>query len=205
MLNQIKIEGKNEQELLEKYLKENNLNEADVIYSITGLPNKLFSSKKVVLNIINKSEVVEYIKKIIDELSKNMNLEIKYEVNYNSETINVLLISDNNSVLIGKDGRTLNSLQILVKQMLSTQLGQHVKLNLDVSNYKAKKVKNLEYEIKKLAKEVQQTKTDIVLDPMNSYERRIVHNIISEFTNLESVSEGEGKERKTIIKFKKKA
>jgi spoIIIJ-associated protein len=203
MINIYKIEGKNEQELLEKFLEENKLSENDVYYNFTEAPTKLFKSKKIILNLIKKSDILIYIKEYIDNLSKEMNIDIKYEVNYKDETINILLISENNPILIGKEGRTLNSIQILLKQALSIQTGIQIKLNLDVSNYKAKKMKNLEYEIKKIAKEIEKTKIDVVLDTMNSYERRFVHNIISEFPLLESKSSGEGKERKITISYKK--
>jgi spoIIIJ-associated protein len=203
MINIYKIEGKNEQELLEKYLEENQLNENDVYYSFTDAPTKLFKGKKIILNIIKKSDILVYIKEYINNLAKEMNIDIKHEVNYKEDMINILLISENNPILIGKEGRTLNSIQILLKQALSMQTGQQIKLNLDVSNYKAKKLKNLEYEIKRIAKEIEKTKIDVVLDTMNSYERRFVHNIISEFPLLESKSSGEGKDRKITISYKK--
>jgi spoIIIJ-associated protein len=203
MINIYKIEGKNEQELLEKYLEENQLNENDVYYSFTDAPTKLFKGKKIILNILKKSDILVYIKEYINNLAKEMNIDIKHEVNYKEDMINILLISENNPILIGKEGRTLNSIQILLKQALSMQTGQQIKLNLDVSNYKAKKLKNLEYEIKRIAKEIEKTKIDVVLDTMNSYERRFVHNIISEFPLLESKSSGEGKDRKITISYKK--
>lgn len=203
MINKYIIEGKNEQELLEKFLEENNVSETEIYYSFEKEEAKLFKSKKVILRVIKKEDIVKFSKEFINKLSENMNLDIKSEINYKEDALNVLLISDNNPILIGKEGRTLNSIQIILKQALSTQTGFQVKLNLDVSNYKAKKVKNLEYEIKKLAKDVERTKIDVTLDPMNSYERRVVHNIVSQFPSLESKSDGEGKERKVTITYKK--
>ena len=202
MLNIIKIEGKNEQEILETYLKDNCVSEKDIYYSISALPTKLFKSKKIMISILSKKDVIIYLKEFINELSKKMNIEIKYEINYKNDSINILLISDNNSILIGKDGRTLNSLQILFRQLVSSQSPFPIKINLDVSNYKANKLKNLEYEIKKIVKEVNYNKISVTLDPMNSYERRLVHNIVSDYPNLESKSDGEGKERKITISYK---
>ena len=76
-----------------------------------------------------------------------------------------------------------------------------IKINVDISNYKYEQAKKLEKNIKNIAKEVLKTKVDTSLDPMNSYNRRIVHTIVSEFSDLETESVGEGKERHVVIKY----
>ena len=76
-----------------------------------------------------------------------------------------------------------------------------IKINIDASNYKKKKEEYFEREIKKIAKEVLKTKIDTKLDPMNSYNRRIVHSIVSNFKNLKTESIGEEPNRYTIIKY----
>ena len=88
-------------------------------------------------------------------------------------------------------------------EYLYSNLNQfNLKLSLDIGNYRAKKIKNLEREIKNICKEVLNTKVEVKLDPMNSYERRIVHSIVSEFEDLQSISEGVEPHRYTIIKIK---
>ena len=76
-----------------------------------------------------------------------------------------------------------------------------IKINVDISNYKYEQTKKLEKNIKNIAKEVLKTKVDTSLDPMNSYNRRIVHTIVSEFSDLETESVGEGKERHVVIRY----
>ena len=73
---------------------------------------------------------------------------------------------------------------------------------MDASNYKRKKEQNFIKEIEKIIKEVLETKIDVKLDPMNSYNRRIVHNLVSDYENLETESVGEEPNRYTIIKYK---
>jgi spoIIIJ-associated protein len=163
---------------------------------------KLFKSKKVVLKSILKEDVIVYLKNQIKELSEKMNLDIKSEVNEKEDVVTVLLISDHNPILIGKEGRTLNSIQTILKQSVLAKTGFMIKINLDVSNYKAKKLKNLDYDIKRIVKEVLRTRVDAVLDPMNSYERRYVHNEVSKYPELQSTSSGEGKERRITISYK---
>ena len=73
--------------------------------------------------------------------------------------------------------------------------------SIDVANYKKNKLKKLEKEDKYIAKEVKKSKIDVSLDPMNSYERRMIHNLISNYEGLTTESIGEGKERHVVIKY----
>ena len=183
---------------------ENELNVSlDKIYYVTKeTESGLFKGKKVILEAITEDEIISSIKKFIKELSNNMNLNINSEIKIQDNNISIILVSDNNNILIGKDGKTLNSLQLILRQTYNELNKFNLKISLDIGNYRAKKVRNLEREIKKVCKEVQNTKVDVKLDPMNSYERRIVHSVVSEFENLESISEGIEPERYTIIKYK---
>ena len=78
-----------------------------------------------------------------------------------------------------------------------------IKVNLDIDGYKERRQKNIEREVHKIAKEVLSSGVDAKLDPMNSYERRLVHNIVSEYDNLITQSEGEAPNRYVVIKLKK--
>ena len=201
MLKLYSFEGKTQEEALEKALSNLNASTNEVIYNITETEGKLFKAKKSIVNVVLKNDVKNEIKDFINELKKKMNIDINMEVKEVDDVFNVLLISDNNSILIGKEGRTINALQLILRQTLN-KYGLSIKVNLDVSNYKAKKVKNIEYEIKKLARNVLDTKVEAKLDPMNSYERRVVHTVISEFEFLETESFGEEPERYVIIRYK---
>ena len=162
----------------------------------------LFKSKKYLCVAIKKEDIKNNIKSFCKELASKMNIDINVEIREEDNIFNVLLISDNNPILIGKDGRTINSLQLLIRQYLNKNGKFNIKVNLDVSNYKAKKVKNTEFEIKKIAKEVLKTKVEAKLDPMNSYQRRIVHSVVSNFEGLETESVGEEPNRYVIIRVK---
>ena len=201
MLKLYSFEGKTQEEALEKALSNLNASTNEVIYNITETEGKLFKAKKSIVNVVLKNDVKNEIKDFINELKKKMNIDINMEVKEVDDVFNVLLISDNNSILIGKEGRTINALQLILRQTLN-KYGLNIKVNLDVSNYKANKVKNIEYEIKKLARNVLDTKVEAKLDPMNSYERRVVHTVISEFEFLETESFGDEPERYVIIRYK---
>jgi spoIIIJ-associated protein len=131
-----------------------------------------------------------------------MNKKINIEIRYSEDCYSVMLICEDNSILIGKDGRTLNSIQLLLHQAINNKTGFNIRVNVDAANYKTNKEKRLEREIKLIAKEVCDTKIEVKLDPMNSYERRIVHNVIGNFNNLKSESFGEDPSRYIIISYK---
>ncbi len=166
---------------------------------------KLFKGKKFQIEAFKKQDVLNYVKDYIKSLGNFMNIEINMEVKYLNDSINVLLVSDNNNILIGKNGKTIDAIQTLLKQSLKVQLGMNVKIYVDASNYKEKKIKRKMYEIKQIAREVQNTKIDAKLDPMNSYERRMIHTLIDGFKNLKTESVGEEPNRYVVIKYDDKA
>lgn len=202
MLELKKYEGKTKEEALEKCLMDLNLKEEDLYIRYSETEAKLFKAKKYIVEVLPKSEVTEYIKSFINSIAQGMNIEIHSEIKETDGIYNVVLVSDNNPILIGKDGRTLNALQILIRNAVSNQIGFNVKIVLDVANYKAKKQKNLEYEIKRIAKDILKSKIEVKLDPMNSYDRRIVHSIITQYEQLETESFGEAPNRYVVIRYK---
>lgn len=197
-----KYEGKNKEEILKKILKELNCNQNDLFLKSEFIEGKLFKSSKYIVSVVTKKEIIEYISEYIQNLSRCMKINIESEILESEDIFKVTLVSDQNAILIGKEGRTLNSIQLLLKQSIKNKIGLSLKINVDVANYKVKKLKNIEYEVKKIINEVQSTKITAALDPMNSYERRFVHNLVSEYKNLTTESIGEGRDRRVTIKYK---
>lgn len=197
-----KYEGKNKEEILKKILKELNCNQNDLFLKSEFIEGKLFKSSKYIVSVVTKKEIIEYISEYIQNLSRCMKINIESEILESEDIFKATLVSDQNAILIGKEGRTLNSIQLLLKQSIKNKIGLSLKINVDVANYKVKKLKNIEYEVKKIIKEVQSTKITAALDPMNSYERRFVHNLVSEYKNLTTESIGEGRDRRVTIKYK---
>ena len=195
-------EGKNIEIAKDKCLMELNLRESDVYFKEEQTDSSLFKTKKAVVLAISKKEIISYIKEFVKNLSTNMGLKINCEIRFDSTNVNVLLISDNNNILIGKDGKTLNAIQLILRQAMKELNQFGLKLIVDVGNYKFRKSKRLESEIKNICEEVINSKVEVKLDPMNSYERRIVHNIVSEYEDLTSISEGVEPNRFTIIKYR---
>jgi spoIIIJ-associated protein len=201
MLQINKYEGKTEEDALNKAMVELNCESNNLIYTTETVEGKLFKSGKTIITVVQKSGIKEYINEFFKELGKSMNIDIETEVLYKNDSYNITLLTSNNSLLIGKEGKNLQAIQTLLRQSLKVKTNMPIKLNIDISNYKEKKLKQLEREVKKIAKEVQKTKVDVSLDPMNSYERRYIHNVINEWNNISTESEGEGKDRHIVIRY----
>ena len=199
--NIIKCEDKNENVALKKCLEDLNLEKNEVFFKSEFVEGSLFKGSKYIVSVLPKSEVISYINDYIMNLGNFMNIKIETEIKELDNSFNVILISDNNAILIGKEGKTLNAIQTLIRQALKVQINLNLKINIDVANYKVKKLKNIESQVKKIAEDVINTKITAALDPMNSYERRFVHNLINSYSNLETESIGEGKDRRITIKY----
>lgn len=201
MLNTHNFEDKTYELALQKCLDELKMTEEQLFIQTEETEAKLFKAKKVTIKVITVEEIKDYIKNFFESIAQYMKIEIHPEIREVDHIFRVNLVSDHNSILIGKDGRTINSLQIVLRQGLQSATNHVIKVNLDAGNYKEKKEKNFAYEIKKIMKEVSKTKVDVKLDPMNSYQRRIVHNLANEFDHIKTISSGEGMDRFITIKY----
>ena len=176
------------------------------------------SEEKIFLNILEENEdgfKVEALvdinlalegKKYIESILQAMNITYQLEVrSLNNETeIYYNIHTDENPLLIGAHGKTLDALQVLVRNLLQTYTKEMLVVNVDVGGYRENRKHQLEVLATKVAKEVAKTKVPVKLKPMSSYERRIIHNKLSEWRDVYTESEGEGTERCLVIKPKKK-
>jgi len=163
----------------------------------TGLFNK-----KVIIEVIRKDEVTEFIKEYVKELLKNIGVNANLELKKRNDSINITVFSDNNAILIGKNGKNMDSLTTIVRQVIQTETGEHYKINIDINDYKEKIHENLVRQAKKIAREVSKTKIDAKLDPMNSYERRLIHEALKDNKYVYTESVGEEPNRCLVIKAK---
>lgn len=199
---QNKYEGRTYEEALQKCLRTLELDETELYIDVKELEPSEDNKNKIEITVLPKSEVIEYIKEIIQNIGNALVSKITTKVSDIDDVLNVSIYSEVNPILIGKDGKNLSAIQTIIKQAIFRKFNRSVKISVDIANYKNKKIKNLKYEVSKIANEVLNSKIDAHLDPMNSYERRIVHTLISEYKNLETISEGEEPNRYVVIKYK---
>ena len=199
------FEGKNLEELIETSLESLGITCEDAIITKEEIKGGLLKKASYKIRIYTLNDIQNYVKEYLLELTKLMGLEVTFETKIRESQICVKMYSDNNSILIGKDGKTLSALMTIVKQMLSNKYGIHPHVILDVENYKENQEKKLERLAKRIAREVIQSKVDVKLDNMNSYERRIIHNILSNNKYVYTESIGEEPNRYVVIKPKEEA
>ena len=194
--------GKTLEEALDNAGKELMCNRDEFYYKELETKNGLFRSKKVEIEVFKKVDIISDIKSFLKNVITQIGLDPNFEIKIREEAILITVFCENNNILIGKQGKTINALSIILKQYLKNELGFDYKFVLDVSDYKAKNQKRLERLAKKIAKEVSKTKVDAKLDPMNSYERRIIHTVLGEYKHITTESTGEEPNRCVVIKYK---
>lgn len=194
-------EAKTYEDAVEKALQELKVAEENLIIKVIEEKNTLLK-KFVKIEVINYNDIINYTKEIVTEITKLMGLTVNLEVRRREENITIKIFSDHNAVLIGKNGYTIQALQTIVRQIIYNEIEKNISIILDVENYKEKKIKNIEYLAKKTAREVAKTKVEAKLDSMNSYERRIVHSILSDDKYVYTESIGEEPNRCVVIKPK---
>lgn len=193
-------DGKETELVLEEILTENNLTKDEIVYTSHDKKGKLFQGTLKEVTIYKKTDINDAIKEFLKEIIENMGLEVSFETTTKDERTTIKMYSNNNPIIIGKNGHTLKALENLVKQKIQNDTGIFYKINLDVSNYKEKIQKSIERLAKNTAREVAKTKIPVALDNMTSYERRIVHNVLTDFKGVKTESEGEEPNRHVVIK-----
>ena len=135
-----------------------------------------------------------------------MNMTVVVEIKYDEENkeMDVDLSGDDMGVLIGKRGQTLDSLQYLVNLVVNKGNAPYVSITLDTENYRERRKETLESLAFNLAKKVKHTGKNIVLEPMNPYERRIIHSALQNDRYVTTYSEGEEPYRNVVIALKEK-
>ena len=173
-----------------------------IIKEISSEKGGLFKSPKVEIEVIERREVVKYIKEYLVKFIKNLGLTANIEIKNKEDIPTYTIYSDNDALLIGKNGKNLKALSIIVNQHILKETGKNFKFIIDINSYKEKHEKSIEHLAKKIAREVAQSKIPVKLDSMNSYERRLVHNILSNNKTVYTESEGEEPNRYVVVKPK---
>ncbi|MBQ5919077.1 MAG: protein jag, partial [Lachnospiraceae bacterium] len=143
--------------------------------------------------------IVEFLSKVFAA----MNLTVKINVNITEESVDVDLVGDDMGVLIGKRGQTLDSLQYLVSLVVNKKSDKYLRVKLDTENYRERRKETLENLAKNIAFKVKRTKRPVSLEPMNPYERRVIHSALQNDRYVTTKSEGEEPFRHVVVLLKK--
>lgn len=148
-----------------------------------------------------KNPAESFLSKVFEAMGVNAEAEIEFDEA--EKTMNINLTGGDMGVLIGKRGQTLDSLQYLVSLVVNKDSDTYIKVKLDTENYRERRKETLENLAKNIANKVKRTRRPVALEPMNPYERRIIHSVLQGNKYVETHSEGDEPYRKVIISLKK--
>ena len=147
--------------------------------------------------------IEETCEEFLSKVFAAMDLVVKINVNVTEEEVIVDLIGDDMGVLIGKRGQTLDSLQYLLSLVVNKNTEKYLRVKLDTENYRERRKETLENLAKNIAFKVKRTKRPVSLEPMNPYERRIIHSALQNDRYVTTKSEGEEPYRHVVVILKK--
>ena len=162
-------------------------------------------AKPAVIKARVKSSVSDKAKDFLKEVFEAMDMTVVIDVKYNEENrnIDIELSGDEMGVLIGKRGQTLDSLQYLVSLVVNKDEDEYIRVKVDTEDYRKRRKETLENLAKNIAYKVKRTKRPVSLEPMNPYERRIIHSALQNDKYVTTHSEGEEPFRRVVVTLKK--
>lgn len=199
-MKRLELEVKTIEDAYETAIKEFRVSRENIKVEILKEKKSLLKGKSYT---VEASVDVDIIDKVYNYLVQTLtDMEVEYSIDIKQEDSATIfkIQTDSNPLLIGKEGKTLNALQFLCKQLMYIYADEKVNFNIDIGGYKDNRILQLEMLATKTAKEVARTKIEAVLDPMNSYERRIIHSKLAEWRDVVTESMGEEPNRCLVIK-----
>ena len=153
----------------------------------------------------HKLTVEEVAKNFLRDVFEAMNMEVAVDVKYDEDgrTMDIDLAGDEMGVLIGKRGQTLDSLQYLVSLVVNKETEEYIRVKVDTEDYRARRKETLENLAKNIAYKVKKTRRPVSLEPMNPYERRIIHSALQGDKYISTHSEGDEPFRRVVVTYKR--
>ena len=161
------------------------------------------TKKEITLSAEEQTKAEENVEKFLKELKQSLPEDITYKIEKTETGLNVQLNNENIGYLIGYRGETLYAIQSILSAIAGKGIQNKVRVILDIEGYKAKREKTLEELAEKVAKTVIKTRKPIKLEPMQAYERKIIHSKLQQNTKVETTSIGEEPHRRIVISLKK--
>jgi len=164
---------------------------------INSKPAKIKARRKVTL----EDRAKEFLEKVFDAMQ--LSVEVTVEYHLEEKTIEIELVGEEMGVLIGKRGQTLDSLQYLTSQVVNRETEEYIRVKIDTENYRERRKETLEHLAKNIAYKVKRTRRSVSLEPMNPYERRVIHSALQNDRYVCTKSEGEEPFRHVVIMLKR--
>lgn len=178
--------------------EELNIPEEKLIYIVSDKKKGIFN-KKVIVEVYELCDVISYAEEYILGVIDALEIESTVKTKIDDEIIRITIDSTHNPILIGKNGKTLQALNELVKLAVSNHFHRRFRILLDINGYKDNKYSRLIRVARRYGHEVQKSKQTYTFEPMPSDERRAIHNALSNMDHIRTESTGEGTHRQVQI------
>lgn len=208
-MNSIEITGKTVDEAIAKAVAELKTTSDKVNVEVLEKGNKGFLGIGTKLAKVKVTKIKDYVDEariFLEDMLKAMNIDANIDIKEEKDSLNINLSGEDMGILIGYRGETLDSIQYLVSLAINKESDNPYKrVILDTENYRAKREETLIRLANKIAKKVKTYGKTVKLEPMNPYERRIIHSALQDNRYVTTFSEGEEPYRKVVVELKKKA
>lgn len=196
--------GKNLDDALKQACADKNVSVEELTYNVTEETSGFLGlGSKTTITAYCKEDIKEFMKDYLQKYFDGIHMQVEIEVSEDHDFFHVNLNAENNAILIGKNGQTLQSINMVLKSAASSEFKRRIGVLIDINGYKEEKYQKVCTLALRVAKSVQRTKTDATLDPMPADERKAIHNYLSNMKNISTVSEGEGNQRRLKIVYTK--
>jgi len=206
MLKTIEVQGRTEEEAIETALEQLGMSRDDVSVEIIEQAKTGFLGLKNTPAIIKVSydsteERTEQVDTFLTGLFKRMDIDVSLDITEGDGAIDVILTGNDPGVLIGRRGETLDAIQHLTNYVINRSVSGRVRINLDAENYRQRRNEALESLAARTAGKVLKYRRNMTLDPMNAYERHIIHSALQEHGQVSTFSVGTEPNRRVVIAY----
>ena len=157
----------------------------------------------VTIDVTGPEDIVAFIQDYLETYFKNIDLDVNVMVKQEEEGFGVMLDAENNAILIGKAGQTLQSINTVVKGAVNSHFKGRYNVLVDINNYKQDRYEKVKALADRIARSVLRSKTAATLDPLPNDERKVIHQYLSEMPHIRTESVGEGNQRRLKIVYDK--
>jgi len=206
MQKSIEVQGRTEDEAIELALEQLNLSRDDVSVEIVEQARSGFLGLKNAPAVIkvtyeSKEERAEQVDTFLSGLFKRMDIDVSLDIKEEESAINVILTGKDPGALIGRRGETLDAIQHLTNYVVNRSVSGRVRINLDAENYRQRRNEALENLASKTAGKVMKYRRNMTLDPMNAYERHVIHTALQEHEHVSTFSVGNEPNRRVVVAY----
>ena len=206
MLKSIEVQGRTEDEAIETALEQLGMSRDDVSVEIVEQARTGFlglKSTPAVVKVIyeEKEGHAGQIDAFLTGLFRRMDVEVSLDITEGEDAINIVLTGKDPGALIGRRGETLDAIQHLTNYVINRSISGRVRINLDAENYRQRRNEALEHLAAKTAGKVLKYRRNMTLDPMNAYERHVIHSALQEHGQVSTFSVGSEPNRRVVVAY----